>query len=251
MNAPFSSFCAGVLISALYVIFVSCDEKSQTVDEKPPLVDEKPQTVQVSNIELAATLSLEVGEKQTLTATILPADAENRTVSWISGDENIAEVSSSGEVTAAGAGATIIIATAANGRTASCTVIVTAKTEQEPESQGEDVPFKVYSARWANLDYFGKILVIDSDKELKKYVVGDYPPVDFAKHTLLLTRDVATNGINKINAKLTRYDDEYWLSILVKKNMTAVVQGWHLAVIIPKLSEQERVKLNIKYQMEY
>ncbi|MDR2969841.1 MAG: hypothetical protein LBV32_09610 [Tannerellaceae bacterium] len=54
-------------MSALCVGFVSCDNK--------------PQPVRVSAIELTENdLTLEVGKKQTLTATILPMDAENKTI---------------------------------------------------------------------------------------------------------------------------------------------------------------------------
>ncbi|MBO7125756.1 MAG: Ig-like domain-containing protein, partial [Bacteroidales bacterium] len=47
-----------------------------------------------------ASLSLVIGEKQKLTAEVLPEDATNKTVTWKSSNTNVAIVSSSGEVTA-------------------------------------------------------------------------------------------------------------------------------------------------------
>lgn len=62
----------------------------------------------------------------TLTATIAPSDAANKTVTWSSSDESVAKVED-GTVTAAGVGSAIItVTTADGGKTASCYVTVTA-----------------------------------------------------------------------------------------------------------------------------
>ncbi|MCL2826373.1 MAG: Ig-like domain-containing protein, partial [Eggerthellaceae bacterium] len=71
--------------------------------------------------------SLEVGESFTLSATVNPSDATNKTVSWASSNEDIATVSSLGEVSAVGIGmATITVTTTDGGFTANCIVTVTA-----------------------------------------------------------------------------------------------------------------------------
>ena len=70
-------------------------------------------------------LNLSVGATQTLTATVLPADAINKGVIWSSNHPEIAEVSETGVVTARAAGmATITVTTAEGNFTASCTVII-------------------------------------------------------------------------------------------------------------------------------
>lgn len=72
------------------------------------------------------TLSLEVAAKETLVATVQPADATNKTVTWASSDETKAAVSDTGEVTGVAAGSADIAVTTADGnKTDVCTVTVT------------------------------------------------------------------------------------------------------------------------------
>jgi len=82
----------------------------------------------------SVSLTLLVGGTETLTATILPADAANKAVSWNSADSKIASVDpSKGTVTAIAVGKTVITAKTNNGKTASCSVSVTdASTAIEP-----------------------------------------------------------------------------------------------------------------------
>lgn len=71
------------------------------------------------------TATLKVGETQQLTATVEPADAIDKTVTWSSSDDKIATVDSTGKVTAVGAGvATITVKTRYGGLTATSEVTV-------------------------------------------------------------------------------------------------------------------------------
>lgn len=70
------------------------------------------------------TLELKQSEAEQLTATILPMDAGNKNLTWTSTDPFTAKVNNSGLVTAISHGTATITATAHNGKSASCQVIV-------------------------------------------------------------------------------------------------------------------------------
>lgn len=65
------------------------------------------------------------GQTETLEATVAPANATDKTVTWDSSDEAVATVED-GVVTAVGAGTATITATAGDNKTATCAVTVTA-----------------------------------------------------------------------------------------------------------------------------
>ena len=70
-------------------------------------------------------LTLSIGEIQSLEATVLPADASARTIRWSSSDESVAAVSPSGEVLGVTAGSATITAASLDGsRKATCRVTV-------------------------------------------------------------------------------------------------------------------------------
>ena len=82
--------------------------------------------IPVTSITLnQTTASLKKGETLTLTATVAPSDAANKSVTWSSGNTSVATVSTSGVVTAVGEGTAVItVKTADGGKTATCTVAV-------------------------------------------------------------------------------------------------------------------------------
>lgn len=92
------------------------------------IVEDTSSDVVVSEIALSETeLMMTEGETTSLSATVLPEDATDKTVTWISSDESVATVSSKGIVIAVKAGTATITATSANGISASCSVTVAPK----------------------------------------------------------------------------------------------------------------------------
>lgn len=84
----------------------------------------------VTGVNLSQTmLNLSVGDIRTLVASVLPADALNKNVSWSSSKPEVASIDSDGKVTALASGmATITVTTQDGGYTASCTVIIVEST---------------------------------------------------------------------------------------------------------------------------
>lgn len=96
---------------------------------------------QVPNINVAVTgitintqsMNMKVGETATLRATVLPANATNKEVTWSSGNSAVADVYPGGLVYAKSEGAAIIMArTVDGGYTVYCTVFVKAPTTNIP-----------------------------------------------------------------------------------------------------------------------
>ena len=84
--------------------------------------------VKVDAIELSESeKKLNVGKSFTITATVKPEDAFNRTVTWSSSDPSIATVDENGTVTAIAKGEATITAESADGVTAECKVTVEKK----------------------------------------------------------------------------------------------------------------------------
>ncbi|MDR3236182.1 MAG: SUMF1/EgtB/PvdO family nonheme iron enzyme [Prevotellaceae bacterium] len=97
-------------------VTTSCeDEKNES--KSPPIA--------VTGVSLdKTTLTLAAGARETLTATVAPADATNKAVAWTSSDNAVAAVAA-GVVTAVGTGsATITATTADGGKTAVCAVTI-------------------------------------------------------------------------------------------------------------------------------
>lgn len=125
MKRAFSRIMSSVLVLSLSAgLFIGCGP-----DEPEPDPTPTPATVAVTGVSLnKTTLTLEEGGSETLTATVSPDNASDKSVTWKSSATDIAKVDDSGKVTAVKIGsATITVTTADGGKTASCSVSVTEK----------------------------------------------------------------------------------------------------------------------------
>ena len=93
----------------------------------------------VSGVSLdKTTLSLETGKTATVKATVAPADATDKAVTFKSADATIATVDNNGKITAIKAGTVDIIVTTHDGaKTAKLTLTVTDPAPIEPEAPAE------------------------------------------------------------------------------------------------------------------
>ena len=94
-------------------------------DPEPEPEPDTPTVIPVTSVALnKSTLTLTEGDSETLTATVLPDNATNKTVSWTVSPSGYATVSA-GKVTATAAGSCTVKATA-GGKSANCAVTVEA-----------------------------------------------------------------------------------------------------------------------------
>ena len=129
-------------------------EPTKPVEPKPT----EPEVVKVSSITLNPDISLKIeeGNSSKITAKVVPSNATNSSVKWVSSSPDVATVDDSGNVTALKEGSTTITCTAVDGSgvSASCPVTVTAKDIVDPG----DTTDPLYSCDYeADFDFYTKI----------------------------------------------------------------------------------------------
>jgi len=109
-----------VLTAAIITVVASCDKNNG--DNNGNNKD-----VPVSGVTLnKTTLTFTVGKSETLIATVLPDNADNKNVTWTSTNSFVATVMPNGLVTGLSEGTTTIVVTTQDGaKSASCAVTVT------------------------------------------------------------------------------------------------------------------------------
>lgn len=118
-------------------ITVTSTDGNKTASCKVTVIDPS-EIISVNSVSVSPeSVSLKAGESKQLTVSILPEDATNKTVSFVSSDTNIATVTDEGLITAVGTGsdsvseaqAVITVTTEDGEKTASCVVTVTKDSE--------------------------------------------------------------------------------------------------------------------------
>ena len=225
-------------------VFAKCSVTVQIPDTQPePTKPEQkptePEVVKVSGITLNPDISLKIeeGGSSKITATVVPSNATNSSVKWVSSSPDVATVDDSGNVTALKAGSTYITCTAVDGSgvSASCPVTVTAKSTTNPSEQGKTDPtytFKVstdlkYTKEFEGGDLidfdittnapFEKVSVISSDNSILQYCSvnvnsGRYDYGFYARKKGVCTVSIYINGIVQDSWTVTVVsDDKDWL----------------------------------------
>lgn len=125
-----------------------------------------PAPVPVESVRLNETsLELKLGESFTLIAEVLPEDADDKTVTWISSADGIARVSD-GVVTALAEGEAVITASA-GGKTAECNVTVVAGGSEEPVA---DIKSDWSVGEFFDVEEYGKGVVFEAGDNYIKVV---------------------------------------------------------------------------------
>lgn len=170
-----------------------------TVEEAPIV---HPTGVSISK----TSINLQVGGSETLTATVTPADANNKNVTWSTSDATVAAVDKNGKVTGIKAGnATITATTEDGGKTATCSVTVTAGPPVPSTGLTTHYP-EVYEAKDLAGGYNGKLTVFGGREYEVYYVSRD------AESNIT----VATTPVEKVAGVCTS----------VSENETKAKDGW-------------------------
>ena len=137
---------------------------SNTVIKKLTVTGVK-RVINVSSVALdKTTVNLKKGETVKLNATVAPADADNKEVTYTSSNSAVAKVDNTGLVTAIASGDAVITVTTKDGsKTASCKVAVAKETEPlaitvTSKISGNDYTFTA-NATGGNKDYTYKFIV--------------------------------------------------------------------------------------------
>lgn len=169
---------AGALMACAALI-VSC------VPETKPDVPEK---VEVKELTLSKTeLTIEIGETETITATVLPSNATEKTVAWTSSNASVAEVSAAGVVTAKAEGEAVITATCGTKTATSKVTVVKPAIVLTGDASyitwtGATLSFKV------RLDKAGKFTTYDAGITMSKKD-GDLAPGTTEFADLVIEKD--------------------------------------------------------------
>ncbi len=205
-------------------------KKIKTLGPLEIVLDSSPATV--SGVELnKSEIELSVNETEALTATVLPEDAPDKTVSWSSSNNDVATVSSTGVVTAVSAGTAVItVTTNTGGKTATC--VVTVK---------EDAPVITYSLaidptsaeiKYGETQAFTLTLTTTTNGEAATQTVTGATWASSDENVATVANGTATGtgaGSATITAKFTPEGSEEELSASASLTVTNVV-SYSLAI---------------------
>ena len=98
-----------------------------------------------------------------------------------------------------------------------------------------------------------KVIVINSQQELSRFIIcDDYPVIDFSTYSLLLLYGLFRNDI--INVSATQLQQvsasDYLLNIEVIFGFNRSVDSWITAILVPKISNNANIKLDVQRSQE-
>lgn len=172
-----------VLGATLMLALTGCNKKNnEFVPDTTPSGDQTPAgdtTVHVESVSLnETTKTLEVGQTLQLTATVTPATATNKNVTWSATGDGVVSVDE-GLVTALKAGTSVVTATSVDGsKTASCTVTVNPAATPVNIDFGEEATMAANAwVYWNDQDWCGSTVTVQTHSKLGNQLTFAYTVV--------------------------------------------------------------------------
>lgn len=202
--------------------------------------------VAVTSVSLNKTeLSLTKGQSETLTATVKPDDATDKTVAWASSDSAIATVDASGKVTAVAGGNAVITAKAGN-QEAKCSVVVSVPMESvslnktelflekgksetltatiTPSDATENkVDWSSSNTAIATVDVNGKVTAVAGGSATITVKVGEKT----ATCSITVTVSVESVSLDKTNLTLEEGASDYLTATINPSDATDKIVSWN------------------------
>lgn len=232
MNKTFSAL---ICCAALFLFFSCTKEKETAVTSV---------TINKASIELT------VGESSQLSATVLPSDAKDKTVSWTSSNQSVASVNSSGLVNALTEG-TATITASAGGKSGSCQVTVSKgvvvissiELDQSEISlvEGESIVLNVIvkpdnatdkTVTWSSSET--SVATVDESGKVTAIAKGQATITAQAQnHKAICVVTVISGSLSVLYKTSTGSLAELYSSEGIKENRKSTEEGWNELVLKP------------------
>ena len=102
-----------------------------------------------------------------------------------------------------------------------------------------------------------KTKIINSEKEYQDFVskyiddISNQTPkrskVNFSKKSIIMVYGASNKGIDDIERKLEKHDNDYYIDITVIQDLTCPIMGWYVGYTVPKITN-EKVNVNVRYE---
>ena len=113
-----------------------------------------------------------------------------------------------------------------------------------------------YTSDYQQLQTY-QTVVINSEKEYQDFVskyiddISSQTPkrskVNFSKKSIIMVYGASNKGIDDIERKLEKYDNDYYIDITVIQDLTYPIMGWYVGYTVPKITN-EKVNVNVRYE---
>ncbi len=112
-----------------------------------------------------------------------------------------------------------------------------------------------YTSDYQQLQTY-QTVVINSEKEYQDFVskyidTSSQTPkrskVNFSKNSIIMVYGASNKGIDDIERKLEKHDNDYYIDITVMQDLTCPIMGWYVGYTVPKITN-EKVNVNVRYE---